>query len=279
MALACYCVCYYHGAWWNIPLTRVFPQAGGRTSGIVFKSMSINIYTGVPGSGKSLKLAQVGLFILYRNRRWKRKTAVYKKGHVIVPGKERKLYSNMKFSAPIEKEFSNHLGYWSDPSELVKLRDIDVLWDEVATYLDSTQWANVPLELKRWLQLHRHYGIEIYGSTQDFPMIDISMRRLVKKAYVVTKLCGSRDISSTKPNVKHPWGLVMCREIDTKSFNEDKEDYKLHLMPHDLVPISKKLCSVFDTTQELKPGKYPPLRHIARECENPGCTYHKVVHI
>jgi len=153
------------------------------------------------------------------------------------------------------------------------------LWDEVATYLDSTQWANVPLELKRWLQLHRHYGIEIYGTTQDFPMIDISMRRLVQGAYTVSKLFGSRDISSTKPPVKWPWGIVWVREIKQESFNKDKEQYQKSLIPSGVHWIGKELCHAFDTTQELKPGSYPSLRHILRVCEDPNCTYHRVIHV
>ncbi len=213
--------------------------------------MAIYIYNGIPGSGKSLKLADRALCILERNKRHYIKTFKKTKGTAPVL---RVLYSNMKFTQQIEDKYKELLAYWVDPAELVKLRDVDIIWDEVATYLDSTQWANVPLELKRWLQLHRHFGIDIFGSTQDFPMIDISMRRLVKGAYIVRKVVGSRDKSATRPEVKNPWGVVFLWEIDKETMNKDKEEYKTNMIP-ELLFITKKLCNTFDTTQELKSGK------------------------
>jgi len=229
--------------------------------------MAINIFNGLPGSGKSTKLASTAIRLLNRNRRYFAKSGI-----------KRLLATNLKFTEWVEVEYKDFIFYWTDPALLIKLRDVDIIWDEVATYLDSTQWANVPLELKRFLQLHRHYGIEIYGSTQDFPMIDISMRRLVKSAYYVRKLCGSRDKSATRPPVKHPWGVIFIREIDPATFTKDKEEYKFLLIPSFLF-ITKKLCNTFDTTQELLPGKYPPLRHIERHCDQPGCSFCKVTHI
>lgn len=236
--------------------------------------MSIYVYNGIPGSGKSLKLADIAMEKLERNKRYYYKTL--KKTGV---GVQRVLYSNMKFLPHIEEKYQGFLGYWEDPAMLVKLRDCDIIFDEIATYLDSTQWANVSLEFKRWLQLHRHYGIDIYGSTQDFPMIDISMRRLVKGAYIVNKLLGSRDKSATRPAVKNPWGICLIRQIDPDSYDKPRSEYKFMSIIPEILIIDKQKCNTFDTTQELRAGKYPPLRHIARECEDPNCQFHKVIHV
>jgi len=122
--------------------------------------MSINIYNGLPGSGKSLKLASIAMDKLYRNRRYFNKS-----------GKKRLVLTNLKLQPHVEAEFQGFIKYWTDPATLVKERDVDIIWDEVATYLDSTQWANVPLELKRFLQLHRHYGIDIFLITQDIKKV------------------------------------------------------------------------------------------------------------
>jgi len=261
--------------------------------------MAIYIYNGLPGSGKTTKLASIGLSKLKRNKKLYIglvKNYLKEQGvevadlkgfdlskplpaNWVVPDlPKRLLVSNIKFSSDVESEYEGFIDYWSDPAELVKKRDVDILWDEVATYLDSTQWANVPLELKRFLQLHRHYGIEIWGTTQDFGMVDISMRRLVKGAYLVRKVIGSRDKSATLPPVKNPWGMIWIREIDQSSVNDKREDYKLELIPEFLF-ITKRLTSAFDTTQELKPGKYPPLRHVIRFCNEPGCNHSRVTHI
>jgi len=227
----------------------------------------ITIYTGIPGSGKSLKSAQKAIEILERNKRWAKKTGVI-----------REVCSNIKFSKEIEEYFEGHIKYWEDPSDLTKKRDVDVIWDEIATHLDSTQWANVPLELKRWLQQHRKFGIEIFGNTQDFAMVDISMRRMTENLYYMKKLIGSRDKSATTPDVKNIWGIIMVRELNPQAYKEDSKENKGIGLPR-FIWISKKLINIFDTTQEIAMGKYPKLKHVERECEDPLCTFHKVLHI
>jgi hypothetical protein len=226
----------------------------------------IEIYVGLPGSGKSLRTAEIVMQLLRRNKKY------YKRSGIV-----RQLYSNMRLNPSIEDEYKGFIKYWTDPSELVKVRDVDIVWDEVATYLDSTQWQNVPLELKRWLQQHRKFGIDIYGNTQDFPMIDISMRRLVHRAFLMKKLVGSRDKSATRPAPKRVWGLIIMREIDPASYTADKTEYRF--VSSSFMFIKRSLCDVFDTTQEIKTGQYPPLRHIKRDCANDDCTFHKIIHV
>lgn len=129
--------------------------------------MPITIFTGLPGSGKSIRTAKAILFLLNRNKKW------YKKS-----GTLRKVYTNIKLADHVEKKYDGFFEYWKDPEQLVEMRECDVIIDEIATYFDSTQWKELGLDIKRWLQLHRHYGIEIYGNTQTFSTIDISFRRL-----------------------------------------------------------------------------------------------------
>lgn len=227
----------------------------------------ITIYTGIPGSGKSLKSAQKALELLHRNKKWA------SKGNPI-----RKVVSNIKLNPEIEEEYKEHIRYWEDPSDLTNVKDADVIWDEIATHLDSTQWANVPLELKRWLQQHRKLGVDIYGNTQDFAMVDISMRRMTEQLFYMKKLIGSRDKSATTPEVKRIWGVIMVRELDPRAYKEDSKENKGVGLPR-FIWISKSLINVFDTGQEIKAGKYPPLKHIERECGDPNCTFHKVLHV
>lgn len=226
----------------------------------------IEIYTGLPGAGKSLKTAQVMVEVLERNKKfWKRSGIV------------RKVVSNLKLAPHLHERYEKFVEYWEDPRELVKLRDVDVFWDEIATHLDATQWKDCPLELKRWLQQHRKFGVDIYGNTQDFKMIDISMRRLTQRVYLLTKLIGSRDKSATRPKVKKYWGLIIERQIDPDSFADDKTDYSF--VSSWFFPIRRKYIEAFDTTQEIKAGKYPQLRHIVRECEDEHCSFVKVIHV
>jgi len=226
----------------------------------------IKIYTGLPGSGKSLRTAKELLYLLKRNYNYWKKSGI-----------KREIWSNIQVSKDLEKRYESFIKYWEDPEVLVRLRDVDVIWDEIATYLDSTQYQNTPLELKRWLQQHRKFGIDIYGNTQDFLMVDIAMRRLTSSVWLCRKMLGSRDKSATRPEVKTMWGVIIMREIDPDSFAENKAEYKF--TGFEFLTIRKLYCNAFNTQQEIKPGKYPALRHIVRTCDHVGCGFEKVVHI
>lgn len=226
----------------------------------------ISIYTGLPGAGKSYKMAQTIGKTLERNKAWYDKTRTL-----------RPVWSNLKLSPEIEQEFKGFINYWWDPSQLVSIRDADVFWDEIATHLDATQWQNMSLEIKRWLQQHRKFGIEIYGTTQDFAMIDKSMRRLTSDLYIITKLLGSPDPSPTRPIPKVIWGVCMVRSMDPQTYDEDTSKRFGTGFP-ELMFLDRQGIGVFDTRQEIKMGKYPPLNHIERECITEGCTFHRTIH-
>jgi len=227
----------------------------------------IVIFTGLPGSGKTLKLAQTALNLLWRNKKLREKGFP-----------PRYLYSNIHFNEEVIKEYPGQVKYWVDPAELPPLRDADIIWDEIATHLDATQWQNMSLELKRWLQQHRKFGCEIYGTTQDFAQIDKSMRRLASDLLYMTKLFGSRDISPTMPSVKRPFGFILVRTLDPTVYDEAKSKFGSSGLPRFMF-ITKIRVMVFDTREEIKMGKYPPLRHIPRDCEKADCPFHKVLHV
>jgi len=230
-------------------------------------NIMIVVFTGLPGAGKSLKLARTGVDVLYRNRGYFEKT-----------GKKRMLYTNLKFSADVEKEFSGFIEYWTDLRKLVAFRDCDVIIDEVAVYFNARQWENMSIEVMRWLAQHRKFGIEIYGTAQDFAQTDKAFRRLTSDLLYLTKLFGSRDISATRPSPKYIWGLSLVRTLDPTRYDEEKSKFANDGLPR-FMTISRRDTKIFDTRAEVTSGGFPPLKHIARECELSTCTFHKVAHI
>jgi len=225
--------------------------------------MPITVITGRPSAGKSLRLAATMVEILERNITW------YK-----LSGVRRLVVSNLKLTPKYEHKYEGFFRYWTEPSELVHLRDVDVFWDEIATHLDSSQFANLPLEIKRWLQQHAKVGVEIFGTTQDFAMIDVSMRRMTSDLYYLVKLLGSRRPSNTRPPVRTVWGVIAVYELDAVGYKEG-----VTVMGSGwFTPmfITKKNTEVFDTLQKIEPGEMPPLRHEARRCLT--CGEEKVTH-
>ena len=226
--------------------------------------MPIEIYTAPPGQGKSVKLALKGLELLKRNVNYYKKT-----------GKIRKVVSNLTFSPQITDKYKEFIAYWSDLKELTNYSHVDILWDEIATELDSTRYKDLSLVVKRFLQQHRKLGIEIYGTTQDFAMVDVAMRRMTSNLYYMRKLFGSRDLSATKPPPRWIFGLIMIRELDPRDYDE-KEKKFVDIIP-DFIIMDKETVSIFDTNQQILPGSNPDLEHSTRQCKICGktITYHQ----
>lgn len=228
----------------------------------------IVVISGLPGAGKSLKLARIVRDLLHRNRKWENKSGI-----------TRKIFTNLKLSESIREEYKGFIEEWRDTQELVRLRNVDVIWDEFATAMDATQWQNMSLELKRWLQQHRKFGIEIYGTTQDFAQTDKSFRRLVSDLIYITKVIGSRDKSATMPEIKNIWGLCVVKTLDPQKYDEEKSKFESNGNLPGFMWITRQDIETYDTTAEVKMGSYPPLRHITRTCEMDECGHIKTLHV
>lgn len=226
--------------------------------------------TGLTSQGKTLELAKTAYKLLERNRKWHKKT-----------GNVRPIAPNFPISPEISKEFGEQfILRWYDPDELPQLRECDVLWDEVANGMDSANWQNVSLELKVFLRQHAKRGIDIYGTTQRWGSIDINFRSLVDEMFVAHKLIGSSRPSATKPEIKHPWGIIWLDEQEQSSFCEDKLK-SAGILGWRIFFITKALCNLYDTRYEVPQAKFPPLKHIERFCTSPNCSYHtigKIIH-
>jgi len=227
----------------------------------------IVIFSGLPGSGKSYKLGQTAIEVLYRNQKFFNKTGV-----------RRLLYTNLKLSSAVEEEFKGFIEYYTELRQLTPLRDCDVLIDEVATYFDARLWETLSLEMRRWLAQHRKFGIEIYGTSQDFAQVDKAFRRLTSDLLYLTKLMGSRDISATKPAPRFVWGLVFYRHLDPTVYDEQKSKFAANGLPIPML-INKSGTQLFDTRAEVKLSSALPMKHIQKVCELPACSFHKTIHV
>jgi len=237
------------------------------------------IVEGPPGQGKSIYTASLTLRLLSRNLKWFQKTGI-----------RRRIATNQKLSPALEKEWGlypeNPLGfieYWTDTYEVVNFRDVDLIWDEIATELDSRNFANLSVEMKRFLSQYRKRGVDIYANTQDFSMIDARARLMITRVRTMRKVMGSRDISTTKPPVKHVWGVILIRDVD--NFREtEPEKKKYSWFSWGFLFITKRLIAIYDTTQDIPLGKPAPLKHTVLYCEHYGkpghenCSHKKIVH-
>lgn len=231
------------------------------------------IFSGLESSGKSLRLAMEAVDIVHRNSKWREQSGIV-----------RPLCSNIEFSKSfydLATEKGVPIIYWENLDDLVSFSNADIIIDEVGNYFDSRLWADLSLDVRRWLTQGAKSGIEMYGSAQDFAQVDKAFRRLVNHLFDITKVIGSPRPSPTKPPVKSIWGVCMMKELDPRGYNEDNKKFVgsgLFSLPKFFL-ISRSYCEIFDTTQKIKRSKPALLKHEERFCSDPDCTFHKVVHI
>lgn len=249
----------------------------------------IVIFTGLPGSGKSYKLGQTVCDLLWRNKKayLKAEKKLCKEYecdpdpeathlHPVPP--KRMMFTNLQLSPMVEEEYAGFITYWTELRQLTPLRDVDVVIDEVATYFDARLWETLSLEMRRWLAQHRKFGIEIYGTAQDFAQTDKAFRRLTSDLLYLTKVIGSRDISATKAPPKYIWGVSLVRTLDPTVYDEQKSKFQASGIPSFML-ITRRGTEIFDTRAEVKMSSALLLKHLERECEDPACNFHKVVHV
>jgi len=239
----------------------------------------IIVYTGLPGSGKSLKLASVLTEVLHRNRRFYHKQLkLYDKGLLEKEPVKRILWTNLQFTQKVHDEYGDYIMYWTDLRQLTPLRDVDVAIDEIATYFDARLWETLSLEMRRWLAQHRKFGVEIYGTAQDFAQTDKAFRRLTSNLFYLRKLLGSADLSPTRPAPKYIWGVSTVSELDPTTYDEQKSKFASKGFPSFML-ITRGATEIFDTRAEVKLSAALPLKHIEKECENANCAFHKTIHV
>jgi len=224
------------------------------------------VYEGAPGQGKSILMAKIVKNLVIRNKKLTKKYPELPKRYI---------YSNIKFSIEFEEFAGEYLKYWTNTSEIVKVRDVDIVWDEIATELDSRNYLNLSDELKRFLSQYRKRGIDIYANTQDFSMVDARARLMITGVYSLKKAIGSRDISATKPYPPKIWGIIFVWSV--KNYREiEPEKKRISWLDSQFFFITKELVSIYDTTQDIPAGELPPLRHVERICEK--CSHKKIEH-
>lgn len=147
--------------------------------------LQLNVYFGVPGSGKTTFAAYLAkqcnkesLVIklckrfpckftnwILRGKHWKRKITVY---------------SNVPIAGTLKVDARNDIGRYM-------IEDGKLLIDEAGVEFNSRNYKSFPPEAIKWFKYHRHYGVSVDVFSQSHEDMDITLRRLAQRFHVVKR--------------------------------------------------------------------------------------------
>ena len=119
----------------------------------------VNIYFGVPGSGKTTFAA------------WLSRRDLRRKG---------KVWSNVPITGTYKLDVNKDIGV----NHIEKGR---IIIDEAGIEYNNRNFKSLPLRQIEFFKYHRHYSTAIDVFSQSYEDMDITLRRLAQNYYVVTK--------------------------------------------------------------------------------------------
>lgn len=197
---------------------------------------------------------------------------------------KRQFWSNQKFSDDYEKKElydpennpDGRLHYWSHPSQLYALKNVDILWDEIGKDLPAGSFATTPKKLKQVFSHLRKRGNRLFANTQVFEDIDVSFRRQIDFAFEIKKVMGSKDVSASMPPPKFIWGVMRMRRFDPMFLEHQRDPEKRDMMYSGLGRvyfIRKKYVDIYSTHAEIPPYHPDKMFEIILTCvEGENCT-------
>jgi zona occludens toxin (predicted ATPase) len=119
----------------------------------------ITVITGLTGSGKTWFMSRLAL---------KRRN------------QGDRIFANLAFNFPKDNEGVTR---WHSLSETFNLTDGVICIDEAQKLFDAHAWAFLPMAFAEKIASHRHQGLDILTTTQDFGHIDLRMRSNCHELY------------------------------------------------------------------------------------------------
>lgn len=147
--------------------------------------LQLNVYFGVPGSGKTTYAA-------YLARNAMRESIVIKLCRRfpcrftkwIIGGKNWKRSLPVWSNVPIVGTFQLNA---RDDIGVYMIQDGKMIIDEAGVEFNSRNYKSFPQKAIKFFKYHRHYGVSVDVFSQSFEDMDITLRRLAQNFYVVRK--------------------------------------------------------------------------------------------
>lgn len=157
--------------------------------------MTISIVTGLPGFGKTLKLAEFGVKAMAEGR------------HV---------YANFKMHNLPRPDLYTH---YNDPLEVLgKVSNALILMSEVGILLDQMKMYEVPHETWVELRQHRKDGVNIVADAQSMSDVAYTFRKLIQYQY---HIYGKYNLLKPSRWLKHGLTVQLVRVFNPQPKGDD----------------------------------------------------------
>ena len=148
--------------------------------------LQLSVYFGVPGAGKTT-------FAAYLVRQAAKESRIVKFCRVHESGRVCRwvLASGLlKRSVPVWSNVPIRGAYQIDVKEDLgkyQIEDGSLIIDEAGIDFNSRQYKSLPMSIIKWLKLHRHYRMSVDVLSQSHEDMDITLRRLAQRYFLVKK--------------------------------------------------------------------------------------------
>jgi len=147
--------------------------------------LHLNVYFGVPGSGKTT-------FAAYLAKKARKESIIIKLckrfpcrfTNWILGGKhwkrQMRVYSNVPIKGTYKVDCRKDIGVYM-------IEDGKLIVDEAGVDFNSRNYKNLPQHAIKWFKYHRHYGMSVDVFSQSHEDMDVTLRRLAQNFFVVKK--------------------------------------------------------------------------------------------
>lgn len=190
----------------------------------------IYLYTGTPGSGKSLDTAR-----LIKARLWQKKPVIC--NFPISENVKNYEYFTYKRNDELTVEFLTNFAKEHFGKGRVKEGALILIIDEAQMIFNSRDWAKSDRQgWNTFFQIHRHFGYDVFLSTQFDKMLDRQIRSLVEYEVIHRKVnnYGWRgkilQLFFLAPTlfVRVKYWYPMKEKVDSNFFRGSKRLYRLY---------------------------------------------------
>jgi len=144
----------------------------------------VNVYFGIPGSGKTTYAAYLAKIASYRTLAYRIKQKFSKSAIVQFLFRNARepldVYSNVPILGTYQLDPLHDLGFYL-------VSDGKIIIDEAGIEYNNRNFKTFPQDAIYWFKYHRHYECSVKVFSQSYEDMDVTLRRLAQNYYVVKK--------------------------------------------------------------------------------------------